>query len=125
MATDDWYRNSTWDSSIETDFEARLKRSNRAYHKAQYLRIQASYLLESSDINVQLVGVKLINMITTQVCKTLTVTIKRHFTNEKHFDIFINFIYDNHFRTEKINRKNTTNSCLRETVISIRNGFLI
>lgn len=58
MATDDWYRNSTWDSNIETDFEARLKRSRGAFHKAQYLRIQASYLLESSDINVQLVGVR-------------------------------------------------------------------
>jgi len=58
MATDDWYRNSTWDRNIETDFEARLKRSRGAFHIAQYLRIQASYLLDSSDINVQLVGVR-------------------------------------------------------------------
>jgi tetratricopeptide (TPR) repeat protein len=58
MATEDWYRNTTWDSNIETDFETRLKRSRGAFHKAQYLRIQASYLLDSSDIKVQFVGVR-------------------------------------------------------------------
>ena len=55
---DDWYRNSTWDNVIEDDFEARLKRSRGASNKAQYLRIQASYLLDSSDLKTQLVGVK-------------------------------------------------------------------
>lgn len=59
MAADDWYRNKTWDSIIETNFENRLKRSRGAYHKAQYLRIQASYLLDSSDMKVQLTGVRL------------------------------------------------------------------
>lgn len=59
MATDEWYSNSTWDSNIETEFEVRLKRSRGAYNKAQYLRIQASYLLDSSDIEIQLVGVRL------------------------------------------------------------------
>ncbi|MBS1635185.1 MAG: hypothetical protein JST26_04625 [Bacteroidetes bacterium] len=58
MATDDWYRNTTWDTNIETDFEARLKRSRGAFHKAQYLRIQASYLLDNSDLQIQLVGVR-------------------------------------------------------------------
>jgi len=60
MGTDDWYRNTTWNSSIETDFEARLKRSRGAYNKAQYLRIQASYLLGSRDKNVQAIGLRLI-----------------------------------------------------------------
>ncbi len=59
MATDEWYRNTTWDSNIETEFEARLKRSRGAYNKAQYLRIQSSYLLLSSDKEIQLVGVRL------------------------------------------------------------------
>ena len=58
MAPDDWYRNTTWDSNIETDFEVRLKRSRGKFHKAQYLRIQASYLLDNSDLQVQLVGVR-------------------------------------------------------------------
>ncbi len=59
MATDEWFRNTTWDSNIETDFEARLKRSRGAYHKAQYLRIQASYLLDSVDKPTQVIGVRL------------------------------------------------------------------
>ena len=58
MATDDWYRNTTWDSNIESDFETRLKRSRGMLHKAQYLRIQASYLLDSSDLKTQLIGVE-------------------------------------------------------------------
>lgn len=61
MATDEWFRNTTWDSDIEADFEARLKRSRGAYHKAQYLRIQASYLLGSSDNDIQQVGVRLMD----------------------------------------------------------------
>lgn len=32
MATDNWYINTTWDSNIETDFEARLKRSRGAFN---------------------------------------------------------------------------------------------
>lgn len=59
MAADDWFRNTNWDSLIEADFEARLKRSRGAYSKAQYLRIQASYLLGSADKNNQLVGLRL------------------------------------------------------------------
>lgn len=59
MATDDWYRNTSWNKNIEADFEGRLKRSRGAYNKAQYLRIQAGYLLDASDTATQLVGVKL------------------------------------------------------------------
>ncbi|MDD4771892.1 MAG: hypothetical protein PHQ26_10510 [Bacteroidales bacterium] len=61
MATDEWFRNTTWDSNIEADFEARLKRSRGAYHKAQYLRIQASYLLGSSDCEIQKIGIRLMD----------------------------------------------------------------
>ncbi len=59
MANDDWYRHKTWDKKIEADFEARLKRSRSAFNKAQYLRIQAGYLLDSSDEKNQLVGLNL------------------------------------------------------------------
>ncbi|NOT51099.1 MAG: hypothetical protein HOP10_07455 [Chitinophagaceae bacterium] len=65
MAADDWYRNKNWDDTIETEFEARLKRSRGASNKAQYLRIQASYLLDSSDKNNQLVGLRLMNRMIT------------------------------------------------------------
>ena len=60
MGNDDWYRHKTWDNEVEADFEARLKRSRGAYNKAQYLRIQASYLLDSADKENQLVGLNLI-----------------------------------------------------------------
>jgi tetratricopeptide (TPR) repeat protein len=59
MATNEWFRNTTWNSNIETEFEARLKRSRGAYNKAQYLRIQASNLLDNSDKEIQLIGVRL------------------------------------------------------------------
>jgi tetratricopeptide (TPR) repeat protein len=42
MSRDDWYRNKTWDASIESVFRARLARSRSS--RPQYLRIQASYL---------------------------------------------------------------------------------
>jgi hypothetical protein len=59
MANEDWYRHKKWDNKIEADFEARFKRSRKAFNKAQYLRIQASYLLGSSDEKNQVVGLGL------------------------------------------------------------------
>ena len=44
MARDDWFRRTTWSQVDETEFFARLKRSRGQFHKAQYLRIQATYL---------------------------------------------------------------------------------
>jgi hypothetical protein len=63
MGAEDWYRNTTWDKTIEADFEARLKRSRGASNKAQYLRIQASYLLDSPDNSNQLVGLRLMERV--------------------------------------------------------------
>ncbi len=59
MGKDDWYRNTTWDRETSELFETKLKRSRGAYHKAQYLRIQASYLLGSTDKKLQTVGFEL------------------------------------------------------------------
>jgi len=59
MGQEDWYRNTTWDKETSELFEAKLRRSRGAYHKAQYLRIQASYLLGSEDKELQTVGLEL------------------------------------------------------------------
>lgn len=42
MGRDDWYRNSHWDADTEAAFRAKLSKSRSS--RAQYLRIQASYL---------------------------------------------------------------------------------
>ena len=44
MALDNWFRRKTWSQQDEAEFFARLKRSRGQFHKAQYLRIQATYL---------------------------------------------------------------------------------
>lgn len=51
MATD-WFRKTTWSEADQLDFFARLKRCRTVYNKAQYLRIQASYLegIDSHDM---------------------------------------------------------------------------
>lgn len=58
MSKENWYRNTNWNDQIESEFEARLKRSRGNYNKAQYLRIQASYLLESSVKTLQEKGIE-------------------------------------------------------------------
>jgi len=109
MATDDWYRNTTWDDKIEADFEARLKRSRGAFNKAQYLRIQASYLLDSSDTTTQKIGVsqmeRLINDFPTEEFSTIFgheqlgdyyFKIGDFETAEKHF-----YIVTKHYKNKK------------------------
>lgn len=41
MSDDDWFRNKSWNESVENEFMAKLQRARR---KEQYLRIQASTL---------------------------------------------------------------------------------
>lgn len=41
MAKGDWFRRTSWTTDDRVDFAARLKRSRSAFHKSQYLRIQA------------------------------------------------------------------------------------
>lgn len=44
MSREDWYRNTHWDKATEEAFRAKLSRSRSS--RPQYLRIQASYLVD-------------------------------------------------------------------------------
>ncbi|PKA10451.1 hypothetical protein CH372_19340 [Leptospira meyeri] len=48
-ADTDWYRNTKWTDEISEHFEYKLKKSRGSHSKSEYLRIQAQYLLKSSD----------------------------------------------------------------------------
>jgi tetratricopeptide (TPR) repeat protein len=45
--SNDWFRKTSWSKEDEADFSARLKRS-RSHNRAQYIRIQAITLYETS-----------------------------------------------------------------------------
>jgi len=49
MTRDDWFRRTSWSSTDEAEFFARLRRSRTAFHKAQYVRIQAHSLAETGE----------------------------------------------------------------------------
>lgn len=60
MIKDDWYRNRTWSGKIDSNFEKNLKYSRGDSNKADFLRIQGSYLLDSNQNNIQEVGIALL-----------------------------------------------------------------
>lgn len=59
----DWFRSETWSSEIAAEFERRLGRA-RAFNRPQYLRIQATHLLESSSATNREVGRDLLRRVT-------------------------------------------------------------
>lgn len=104
MTNNDWDRNTTWSEEIEATFEARLKRSRGDYSKAQSLRIQASYLLDSKKDSDQRAGVKLmirlINDYPNETFSTIFgheqlgdyyLSIKDYHNAEQHFRIVANY----------------------------------
>src|SRR5947208_1540607 len=46
---DDWFRKTTWNEADRAEFFARLRRARGAFHKAQYLRIQARHLQQTGQ----------------------------------------------------------------------------
>ena len=62
---DDWFRKTSWTREDREDFFERLSRS-RKYNRAQYLRIQASYLAENGNIELLNAALELLEMLFTQ-----------------------------------------------------------
>jgi len=87
MGRHDWYRNETWNDEIAAAFEARLDRSRGDSNKAQYLRIQAGYLLNSSYTQTQLAGLLLMERLVTNYPQEQFETI---FAQEQLGDYYLN-----------------------------------
>lgn len=87
MSREDWYRNTSWNDQIQAEFEARLKRSRGNFHKAQYLRIQASYLLNSSVNTFQEKGIEYMERVIKDYPEEYSSTI---FGNEQLGDYYLN-----------------------------------
>lgn len=60
---DAWYKNKTWNGSIDKAFEAGLKRERSNSNKANCLQIQGCLLLNNHQKNIQEVGTVLLNRI--------------------------------------------------------------
>ena len=60
---DGWYKNKTWNGSIDKAFEAGLKRERGNNNKANCLQIQGCLLLLNTQKNIQEVGTVLLNRI--------------------------------------------------------------
>lgn len=54
--TDSWFKNKTWNGDIDTRFEKQLRYTRNPIHKAAYLLVQGSLLLENPNENIQEVG---------------------------------------------------------------------
>ncbi len=50
MSREQWYRRTTWTEQDRSEFFQRLFRSRGQFHKAQYLRIQAFYLVQAGEV---------------------------------------------------------------------------
>lgn len=87
MSKHDWYRNTEWNNQIESEFEARLKRSRGNSNKAQYLRIQASYLLNSPKTENQNKGIQLMDRVINDYPEETFSTIHGH---EQLGDYYLN-----------------------------------
>jgi len=60
-STDSWYKNKTWNGDIDTRFEKQLRYTRNPIHKAEYLLVQGSLLLNNPNQNIQEVGLVLLS----------------------------------------------------------------
>ncbi|GIJ45337.1 hypothetical protein Val02_22230 [Virgisporangium aliadipatigenens] len=58
----DWFRNTSWDPGTAAGFEARLRRA-RPVNRPQYLRVQATHLLDAGDAATREAGLALLRRV--------------------------------------------------------------
>jgi hypothetical protein len=61
----DWFRSSVWNEQVAAAFEERLRRARQS-SRAQYLRIQATHLLESTDSATREAGHRLLHRVVSE-----------------------------------------------------------
>jgi hypothetical protein len=61
--SDEWYRRKVWTDENREEFFTRLRRSRTAYHKAQYVRIQAAELLATGKREAYVTALELLDLI--------------------------------------------------------------
>src|SRR5690606_10834397 len=66
MTQDDWFRRTTWTETDAQSFYERLRRSRGAFHKAQYLRIQAYTLAQERQEPLVRVALDLLGQLFTE-----------------------------------------------------------
>ncbi len=87
----EWFRNTDWNKEIEDFFELKLKRARGGHSKAQYLRIQAGYLLDTKKHG--------------QVGESLMVRLFSDFPDEKFSVIFGHEqLADYYFKTNQFDK---------------------
>lgn len=84
-----WYTSPYFDETIEHDFYERLKRSRNDFNKAQYIRIQANYLLNSTDVFQQGKGLELMHLL------------MQLFPDDKYNNMLAHLSLGNYFRIQK------------------------
>ena len=108
MSKDEWFRNTKWNKEIEEFFEMKLKRARGSHSKAQYLRIQGSYLLDSNKSDLQEKGIELMKRLLNEYPEETFHTIfateqlgdyylrqKNYQNAEQHFRTVANHYYTN------------------------------
>jgi len=63
MGRHDWYRLTTWSEEDQAGFFSKLNRSRKAFHKAQYLNVQAYYLESTGDVELIKSALVLVEMV--------------------------------------------------------------
>jgi len=64
-APDEWFRSEKWGKKDQELFELKLSKSRGNFHKAQYMKIKAYYMSNSSNFGIRKAARDLFKRVTT------------------------------------------------------------